>query len=111
MVQKAVDYLQTDPDWTGGITELLKIDALGSAFDVPVIAHGHSLLPALHVAAAQSPATVPYVEYLIKHQGAKQFCHTVLYEPKDGTIKLPDLPGLGIVLDPEKIIRREEYQG
>jgi len=62
LVGEAVDVVQVDPDWTGGISELVKIYALSSAFEVPVIAHGHSLLPALHVAAAQSPQTVPMVE-------------------------------------------------
>ncbi|HLV35142.1 MAG TPA: enolase C-terminal domain-like protein, partial [Spirillospora sp.] len=68
LVSGAVDYLQNDPDWTGGISELVKIAALASAFEVPLIAHGHSLLPALHVAASQSPAAVPMVEYLVYHQ-------------------------------------------
>ena len=31
LVGEAVDVLQTDPDWTGGITELTKICALASA--------------------------------------------------------------------------------
>lgn len=108
LVQDAVDVLQTDPDWTGGITELVKICALASAFDVPVVAHGHSLLAALHVAGAQSPAVVPFVEYLIRHQAAKQFFHKPFYEPEGGSIRLPDLPGLGVVLDESKIESREE---
>ena len=99
----AVDIIQTDPDWTGGITELTKICALASAFETPVIAHGHSLLAALHVAGAQSPNTVPYVEYLFRHQSRKQFFHSPIYQPEAGGIMLPDLPGLGLVLDESKI--------
>jgi L-alanine-DL-glutamate epimerase-like enolase superfamily enzyme len=105
--REAVDFVQTDPDWTGGITELTKICALASAFDVPVVAHGHSLLPALHVAGAQSPTVVPFVEFLIQHQGAQQFFHTPIYWPEDGAVHLPDLPGLGLVLDAAKIEARE----
>lgn len=103
----AVDVVQTDPDWTGGITELVKICALASAFETPVVAHGHSLLAALHVAGAQSPNTVPYVEYLFRHQARKQAFHKPVYTPERGEIKLPDLPGLGLVLDPDRIERRE----
>ncbi len=103
----AVDVLQTDPDWVGGITEQVKICALGSAFEVPVIAHGHSLLPPLHLAAAQSPTTVPLVEFLIRYQGTKQYFHKPLYWPRDGALELPDLPGLGLVLDEDKIDTRE----
>jgi L-rhamnonate dehydratase len=108
LVNNAVDVLQTDPDWTGGITELKKICALASAFDVPVVAHGHSLLPALHVAASESPATVPRVEFLIRGQESKQFFHSPIYRPENGDVKVPDIPGLGLLLDEEKIESREE---
>ena len=104
----AVDYLQNDPDWTGGISEQVKICALGSAFETPVIAHGHSLLPALHVAGAQSPATVPLVEYLIRYQEAKQYFHRTIYRPEQGVVGLPSAPGLGIELDEAKVETRAE---
>jgi L-rhamnonate dehydratase len=107
LVNGAVDVLQNDPDWTGGITEQVKLCALASAFAVPLIAHGHSLLPALHVAGAQSPAAVPRVEYLLRYQEAKQFFHNPIYRPENGDIALPTLPGLGMVLDEAKIERRE----
>jgi L-rhamnonate dehydratase len=107
-VGEAVDVVQADPDWTGGISELVKICALTSAFELPVIAHGHSLLPALHVAAAHSPQTVPMVEYLVRYQEHKQFFHAPIYRPAHGNLALPELPGLGIVLDEAKIAVREE---
>ena len=95
----AIDVLQVDPDWDGGITEHVKICALASAFNVPTIAHGHSLLPPLHIAASQSPTVVPLVEYLIYHQPNKQFFHHPIYEPENGSITVPDAPGLGLILD------------
>ncbi len=107
LVQEAVDFLQNDPDWTGGISELVKVCALASAFEVPVVAHGHSLLPALHNAAAQSPTTVPYVEYLIRNQEVKQCLQKTVYRPEKGTIAVPGAPGLGIELDMDKIERME----
>jgi len=107
LVNEAIDFLQNDPDWTGGITELCKLGALASAFEVPMIAHGHSLLAALHVAGASSPAQVPYVEYLVNSQPGKQFFHDPTYEPVHGDVALPELPGLGLVLDEKKIERRE----
>ena len=110
LVNEAVDVLQVDPDWTGGVTELVKVCALASAFEVPVVAHGHSLLAALHVAGSQSPSTVPYVEYLIRHQAAKQFFHTPVYCPDNGEIRLPELPGLGLVLDQDKVDGRQELE-
>lgn len=106
LVSQAVDILQNDPDWSGGITEQMKIYALGSAFEVPVIAHGHSLLLALQVAGAQFPATVPYVEYLVRHQEPKQFFHKPIYRPENGVVTLPTLPGLGHVLAEGKMETR-----
>ena len=107
LVNDAVDVLQNDPDWTGGITEQVKLCALASSFEVPLIAHGHSLLPALHVAGAQSPAAVPRVEYLVRAQETKQYFQSVIYRPEYGDVALPTLPGLGIVLDESKIETRE----
>jgi L-alanine-DL-glutamate epimerase-like enolase superfamily enzyme len=106
--REAIDFIQTDPDWTGGITELSKICALASSFEVPVVAHGHSLLAALHVAAAQSPATVPMVEYLVLSQPTKQFFHDPVLAPEKGQVVPPDGPGLGIVLAEEHLSSREE---
>jgi len=109
LVAEAVDVLQTDPDWTGGITEQVKICSLASAFGVPVVAHGHSLLPALHVAGAQSPTAVPMVEFLIQWQERKQFFQKPIYRPEGGGVRLPELPGLGLVLDEGKIETREAF--
>lgn len=103
-----VAVLQNDPEWTGGITELSRVCTLASAYDVPVVAHGHGLLPALHVAASQSPATVPYVEYLLGHQAAKQYFHLPMNEPVAGMVHLPSTAGLGFMLDPEKIETRRQ---
>lgn len=110
LVNNAVDFLQNDPDWTGGISELVKVATLASAFGVRLIAHGHSLLPALHVAASQSPAVVPMVEFLVYHQPTKQHFHSPRYGPENGEIRLPDLPGLGLVLDESKIEQRTTLQ-
>lgn len=107
LVNDAVDVLQNDPDWCGGITEQVKLCALTSSFDVPLIAHGHSLLAALHVAGAQSPAAVPRVEYLVRAQETKQYFHTIIYRPEQGDVTLPTLPGLGIELDEDKIESHE----
>jgi L-rhamnonate dehydratase len=103
LLSNAVSYIQVDPDWTGGVSELEKIASLCSAFDVPLVAHGHSLLAALHLAGARSAQVIPWVEYLIQHQAHKQYFQTVMYQPENGSIKLPQLPGLGIVLDDAKI--------
>ncbi|MGI6368688.1 MAG: enolase C-terminal domain-like protein [Anaerolineae bacterium] len=103
---EGVDVIQADPDWTGGITEMLKICALVSAYDKPVIPHGHSTLPALHLIAAQSPAVCPRLEFLIVHNPSKQWFHTEQFFPEGGMMRLPQTPGLGITLDEDRIESR-----
>jgi L-alanine-DL-glutamate epimerase-like enolase superfamily enzyme len=103
---EGVDVVQADPDWTGGITEMVKICGLVSSYDKPVIPHGHSVPPALHLIAAQSPATCPMLEYLYLANPSKQWFHSTKYEPRNGLMALPTEPGLGIVLDEARIDRR-----
>jgi L-alanine-DL-glutamate epimerase-like enolase superfamily enzyme len=105
---EAADVIQADPDWCGGISELVKIAAVCSAFDVPLYPHGHSLHAALHVAAASSPTVLPMVEYLIIHQQGKQAFMKDPLRPERGLISLPGAPGLGIELDPGKTQTRRE---
>ena len=105
LVNGAVDFLQNDPDWAS-ITEVVKICTLASAFETPVVPHGHSLLPALHIAASQSPNTVPYVEFLVRYQETKQFFHQSILRPVDGVVQLPVEAGLGYALDEAKIESR-----
>ncbi|MDP8921284.1 MAG: mandelate racemase/muconate lactonizing protein [Chloroflexota bacterium] len=103
-----VDVVQADPDWCGGISELVKICTLASAFGRPVIPHGHSINAAVHVIAALSPETCPMAEFLIKSQPMKQWFHKRIVEPENGAIPLPTAPGLGIEIDEAKVERRTE---
>lgn len=107
---EAVDVVQADPDWCGGISELVKIANVCSAFDVPLCPHGHSLHAALHVAAALPQHVLPMVEFLLLHQRTKQRFLKGYVEPTSGTIKPPETPGLGLELDPDKIETQREIE-
>ena len=65
----ALNVLQADPEWCGGVSELVKMCTVASLHDVHVIPHGHSIHAALHVVASQSPMTCPLVEYLVIKMG------------------------------------------
>ncbi len=104
----AIGVIQADQDWAGGITEQLHICSLCSAYDVPLVAHGHSVPAALHIAASQSPRIVPMVEYLVRVQEWTQHFQQTIYRPEEGSMALPTEPGLGIDLDPAKITDRRE---
>ncbi len=107
---EAIDVIQADPDWTGGLTEMPKICALASAYDKQVVPHGHSVVPALHLIAAQSPAVCPMLEYLVLANEMKQWFHTTQYKPENGLVRLPTDPGLGIALDEAKIVSQQELR-
>jgi len=104
----AVSIVQCDPDWAGGISEQRHICSLCSAYDVPVIAHGHTVPAALHVAGSQSAQTVPMIEYLVRVQEWTQHFQHVIYRPDRGLIGLPQDPGLGIDPDLSKIVEQRE---
>jgi L-alanine-DL-glutamate epimerase-like enolase superfamily enzyme len=106
----AVDVLQSDPDWCGGISELVKICTLASAYGRHAIPHGHSIHAAAHVIAAQSPAVCPMAEFLLLHQAEKQHFYTEYYAPSGGSLALPTAPGLGIALDATKIDEQVEIR-
>ncbi len=99
----AIRIVQADPEWCGGVSELVKICTLASVHDVHVVPHGHSLHAALHVVASQSPITCPLVEYLFtKMDNYYQFEQYQL-KPVNGKIRLPERPGFGIEFDDSRI--------
>jgi L-rhamnonate dehydratase len=99
--------LQTDPEWCGGVTELVRICALAETFGIPVIPHGHGLHSALHVVASQSPVACPKVEYLKRTMPNRHHFEVAPPTPENGSFALPQGPGFGISLDEGKIDERE----
>lgn len=103
-----VDILQPDVYWAGGITEMLKICAIASTYDLPVIPHGHSTPATAHLIASQPATLCPLIEYLIKWNSVHQFFLKTPLQPKNGVVTLPETPGLGMELDDAKIEDRRE---
>jgi L-rhamnonate dehydratase len=106
----AISVVQADPEWCGGVSELVKICNLASVFDAQVIPHGHSLHAALHVVASQSPMTCPLVEFLYSKMQSYYHFEKHQLQPSSGKIALPDRPGFGIELDPAKLMKQEMSQ-
>jgi L-rhamnonate dehydratase len=103
MDAEAVDVLQPDIYWAGGITEMLKILALASTFDLPVIPHGHSTPASAHLIASQPANLCPLLEYLVKWNEIHQFFLKTPLKPANGVVTVPEAPGLGMDLDADKI--------
>jgi len=106
--QKALDILQPDIYWAGGVTEVMKICTLASTYDLPVIPHGHSVPTAVHLIAAQPSTVCPLLEYLIKWNEINQFFLKYPVHPEGGVVTLSNRPGTGIDLDENKIQARRE---
>lgn len=104
----ALDVLQPDIYWAGGLSEVLKIAAYASVHDVMVIPHGHSTPAGLHFSLAQSPLLTPLQEYLVKWNAINQHFLAHPLVPEDGMLRVPTQPGLGMALDPAKIEAQEE---
>lgn len=107
---QAVSVVQSDPEWCGGLSELVKVCQIASVYDAQVIPHGHSVHAALHVVAAQSPATCPMVEYLISKMRSYYFFEKRSLTPVQGKLELSDAPGFGIEFDASKTEKREPFK-
>jgi L-alanine-DL-glutamate epimerase-like enolase superfamily enzyme len=104
---RAVDVLQPDPAIAGGITEVMRIAALGSACQVTLAPHlwGSALLFAagLHLAAA-----VPNCVTLEYSMGFNPMLRELAHEAftiTEGEVQIPERPGLGVTINPEFVER------
>ncbi|MBV9547469.1 MAG: mandelate racemase/muconate lactonizing enzyme family protein [Chloroflexi bacterium] len=95
------DYVMPDVTWTGGISELKKIATLAETFYVPISPHDASG-PVNVMAGAQVMMTVPNFYRLEARRVNMDFYNAFVETPldvRDGTLRVPRTPGLGIRLD------------
>jgi L-alanine-DL-glutamate epimerase-like enolase superfamily enzyme len=104
---QAVDILQPDPTWVGGLTEAVKICALASAYGIPVIPH-HGGLASLHLIASQTLTTCPMQEWLFQAGRRDNVFLKHGIEPVGGYMALPTGPGLNTELDWQAMESSEE---
>ncbi|MCC6704539.1 MAG: L-rhamnonate dehydratase [Thermomicrobiales bacterium] len=104
LARRACHILQPDVMWVGGVSEMLKIGAMASAFGIEVIPHGGGLHPwALHLIQAQ--VAFPMVEWVVVGNEGEENPIRPIFEyldgmqvPVDGRISAGDAPGAGITL-------------
>jgi L-alanine-DL-glutamate epimerase-like enolase superfamily enzyme len=101
----AVDFVQPSPTKMGGVTELRKVFDLAAAHDVTVMPHtfydGPGLLAGIHVNAAAGRDSL--VEWRFFDLEARLYGDELV--PKQGSIAVPQGPGLGLEPDPAVIQR------
>ncbi|WP_448953692.1 mandelate racemase/muconate lactonizing enzyme family protein [Labrys neptuniae] len=103
----ALDIIQPDVTKVGGISEQRRIVWLAQAFGVQYVGHGWNtalgLAADLQMAAAF--AGTRYVEYIGGSPYVDGICRQPFELDREGFLAIPDRPGLGVDLDPEKLAR------
>jgi L-alanine-DL-glutamate epimerase-like enolase superfamily enzyme len=90
----AVDVLQADVTRCGGITDLLRVDALCRARSMPLSLH---CSPTIHAAAGPALETLVHLEYFHDHVRIENMLFDGAPHPREGVL-YPKLeqPGLGV---------------
>lgn len=104
----ALDVIQPDIYWCGGLSETLKIAAYATVHDLITVPHGHSSPAGIHFSLSQSPIHTPYQEYLVKWNDINMHFLQYPVRPVNGIFTAPDGVGFNTALDPDKIEREEE---
>jgi L-alanine-DL-glutamate epimerase-like enolase superfamily enzyme len=93
---RAVDVLQADVTRACGITGLLAVGALCTAYEVPLSAH---CAPQIHAHAGCAIGPLRHCEYFHTHARAERILFDGVLVPVDGALTPdPGRPGLGIEL-------------
>jgi L-alanine-DL-glutamate epimerase-like enolase superfamily enzyme len=103
----AVDVLQMDVTWAGGIAEMRKICAIASAEGVPVIPHAGWSEPAQSITFSQPTEVCPMIEYLIKFAVIQQAFNKEKLQPENGYFNAPRKAGLGFEPQIDKLVKEE----
>lgn len=106
--QRLIDIAQPDICHCGGITEIMKIDALAETFQIKLAPHNPNgpvaTAASLQVSAASQNFLI--LEFAAGSVYARQDIYSgISLKPEDGYFEIPKGPGLGIELDEEVMIK------
>lgn len=95
------DVLQPDVAWCGGVSEIRKVIAMASAFNIPVVPHNGVLQPwATHLMIASQ--NCPLAEHIVFEADSRVRLPSMMkgeLRPVGGKVRPCDLPGAGIEFD------------
>lgn len=98
-----LDVYQFEPIWAGGLTEMMKINALVTAYDVMFVPHVYVPAASAPVAFTLNAMTTPMLEYhLVLGEVYQHFLKEPL-KPEQGYFYPPDAVGLGLDVDEDKV--------
>jgi len=104
---RAIDVILSDLHYWGGIQQNRKMIAVAEAFNMGVGMHSDRELGISTAAMLHFAATTPWITYAIDSHYHDQV-DDIITEPfvyKNGCMKVPDGPGLGVTLDRDKLDR------
>ena len=105
--RRAVDIVQPDSTKVGGLSEARRIAWMAYDHGVEMVSHGWNtvvgLYADLHLAAAMPEAK--YVEYITPSAYLDDLSTDPPQLDAQGCLTIPDGPGLGVTLDPDKVAR------
>lgn len=99
--------IQPDIARVGGITEILRIAAIAEVRNVRVMPHcwASDILVSATAQFLATQKTAPYLEFNVMGNPLRTTLLTQPIRPKEGRVKIPDGPGLGIELNEETLQR------
>jgi L-alanine-DL-glutamate epimerase-like enolase superfamily enzyme len=107
---RAVDIVQPDIGYIGGVSRARKVAVLAEAAGIPCTPHcaNDSLLQVftLHLAAAM-PACTQYQEWSIEQTPWTRDVYEPVLQVVDGAVPAPTAPGWGVTLDPAVVKEAE----
>ena len=99
--ERSLDIVQPDVMWVGGLTELLRIAAHASAYDLPVIPHGSGPYSYHFITSQTGPAFCEYVAASPDGRSIQPVFGSLFtgeQVPENGKLRLGSAPGFGMGL-------------
>jgi L-alanine-DL-glutamate epimerase-like enolase superfamily enzyme len=100
----AVDIVQPDICYVGGVARALRVAAMGEKAGIMCVPHSANLslvtVFTLHVMGAM-PNAGPHVEFTIENDNWTKNLYQPALEVRDGRVRIPSGPGWGISINPE----------
>lgn len=104
--RNCIDWVQSDPDWCGGISEWLRIcDMARRHTGVRVVPHSDNILTDCQCVASQPESLCPMLEFNAGQTASKLSFRTRTLKPDVELLTMPHEPGLGPDIDLKKCKR------
>ncbi len=104
IAMRAVDIVQPDVCYVGGLTRALRVADMASRAGMACVPHSANLslvlIFTLHLMGA-IPNAGPHVEFTIEGTGMAAGLYDPLPQVRDGVVTIPDAPGWGVAVDPQ----------